>query len=77
MNLLAITTSVIGLAILMRFTGSVYCRWYLDVLDASFLLNLGVLAPATYQNRLAGGSQTAAVYTSATVALTTFVGIIL
>ena len=75
--LLAISTSVIGLAILMRFTGSVYCWWYLDVLDASFLLNLGVLAAVTYHNRLAGGSQIAAVYTSATVALTTFVGIVI
>jgi len=46
-------------------------------LMSSFLLNLGVLAAATYHNRLAGGSQIAAVYTSATVALTIFVGIVI
>jgi len=55
----------------------VYCQRYFDVLDSSFLLNLGVLAAATYHIRLAGGSQIAAVYTSATVALTTFVGIVI
>ncbi len=77
MNLLAIATSVIGLAALMRFTGMVYQQSYLDILDASFLLNLGVLAVATYHVRLAGGSQTAVAYVSTTVALVSFAGIVI
>ena len=63
-NLLAISTIVVGLIPFVRFTGLIYKSPYLDALDASFLLNLGLLAAATHHVRLAGGSQAAVVYTS-------------
>ena len=75
-NLLAISTVVVGLIPFVRFTGLIYKSPYLDALDASFLLNLGLLAAATHHMRLAGGSQAAVVYTSVSVALVTFVGIV-
>ena len=75
-NLLAISTVVVGLIPFVRFTGLIYKSPYLDALDASFLLNLGLLAAATHHVRLAGGSQAAVVYTSVSIALVTFVGIV-
>ena len=75
-NLLAISTVVVGLIPFVRFTGLIYKSPYLDALDASFLLNLGLLAAATHHVRLAGGSQAGVVYTSVSVALITFVGIV-
>ena len=67
--------------------GGVYKNWWLEVLESSFILNLGVLAAATYnmelrgcENRLgfsakwSGRNQTAA-YVSLTIAFVTTVGI--
>ncbi len=54
-----------------------YKKWYLDVLEASFIFNLVVLIGGTYQIRLSGGSQTALVYTSISIAFTTFIGMVL
>lgn len=43
-NLLFISASMLGLAIIVRFMGKI---WYLDILEASFFLNLGILASGT------------------------------
>ena len=73
-NLLAIQAVVIGLITLTRFTGLIYKKLYLDVIEASFILNLGILAAATYSVRLAETeSQAAVTYTSVSVAFATFV----
>ena len=76
-NLLAIEAVVIGLITLTRFTGLIYKKLCLDVLEASFILNLGILAAATYSVRLVGTpayeSQAAVTYTSVGIAFATFV----
>ena len=73
-NLPAIEAVVIGLITLTRFTGLIYKKLYLDVLEASFILNLGILAAATYSVRLAETeSQAAVTYTSVGIAFATFV----
>ena len=75
-NLLAIACVSLCLATLTWLTGAVYRKWYLDVLEASFTFNLGILAAATYYVRGAGGSQAAVAYTSVGIAFATFTGII-
>ena len=79
LNLLAIRAVVIGLLTLTHFTGLIYKKMYLDILEISFILNLGILAIATYYVKLAvvPVSQAAVTYTSVSVALTTFVGVLL
>ena len=79
LNLLAIGAVVIGLLTLTHFTGLMYKKMYLDILEISFILNLGILAIATYYVKLAvvQVSQAAVTYTSVSVALTTFVGVLL
>ena len=79
LNLLAIGTVVIGLLTLTHFTGFIYKKLYLDILEISFVLNLGVLAVATYYVKLAvvPVSQAAVAYTSVGIAFTTFIGVLL
>ncbi len=43
--------------------------------ESSFILNLAILAAASYQVKVEGGSQAAVVYTSISVAFLTFIGI--
>ncbi len=54
-----------------------YKRWYLNILEASFMFNLIVLIGGTYQIRLSGGNQAALAYTSVSIAFTTFIGIVI
>ncbi len=54
-----------------------YKKWYLDIIEASFIFNLIVLIGGTYQIRLSGGNQAALVYTSVSIAFTTFIGIVI
>ena len=77
-NLLAIEAVVIGLLTLFHFTGLIYKKLCLEILEASFILNLGLLAAATYSVRLAESpeSQAAVTYVSVGVAFATFVGVI-
>ena len=79
LNLLAIGAVVVGLLTLTHFTGLIYKKMYLDILEITFILNLGILAIATYYVKLAvvPVSQAAVAYTSVGVALTTFVGVLL
>ena len=74
-NLVAIEVVVIGRLTLTSFTGLIYKKLYLDVLEASFILNLGILAAATYSVRLAETPESQAVvtYISVGIAFTTFV----
>ena len=74
-NLLVIiiSTSMLGTWV----WSGVYKKWYLNVLELSFILNLAILAAATYQVKLAGGNQAAVFHTSVTFAFFTFMGIVI
>ena len=75
-NLLAI---LVGSAILQLWawiSGGVYRNWCLNALEGSFALNLIILAAATYHMKLSGGNQLAVGHTSVTIALLTFIGIL-
>ena len=75
-NILTIAICLIGLlAIFFLFT--VYKAWYLNVLEASFIINLLLLAICTNcVDIISGGNQNALTYTSVSVAFATFCGIV-
>jgi len=77
-NLLTIQAVVIGLLTLIHFTGFIYQNFYLDVLEASFILNLGILAAATYSVGLTEipESRTVVTYISVGIAFATFIGVL-
>ena len=79
LNLLVIVTAVIGLLTLTHFTGFIYKKLYLDILEISFILNLGILAVATYYVKFAlvPVSQAAVAYTSVGIAFATFIVVLL
>lgn len=102
--LLVLTVVILVLLLILTLTGGVYRSWGLNVLEASFIFNLGILFAATFYIRLVGddshlidadlsstnstsrviysiqgpaeGKQKAVFYVSVSVALATFVGII-
>ena len=76
-NLLLIAISMIGLQTWAWNAGGMYKKWYLNALESSFILNLAVLAVATLYVELAGGDKTAVFNTSASIALITFIGIVM
>ena len=79
LNLLVIGAVVTGLLTLTHFTGLIYKKTYLDILEIPYILNLGILAVATYYVKLAvvPVSQAAVTYISVGIAFTTFVGVLL
>ena len=68
-NLLVISSATLGIFVGFTLLGKVYKNWYLNALEVSFTLNLGMLAAATYHVTLSGGSQVAVAYTSVGIAL--------
>ena len=77
-NLLSILSAVLGLFSLKSVVlGGVYKNWYVGALETSFLLNLCILAAATYHVTYSGGSQAAVTYTLLSIAFITFVGILI
>ena len=79
LNLLVIGTAVTGLLTLTHFTGLIYKKLYIDILEISFILNLGILAGATYYVKLAvvPGNQAAIASTSVGIAFATFIVVLL
>ena len=75
-NLLVISSTAFGVFVWLTMAGVVYKSWCLNALEVSFILNLGVLAVATYHVTLSGGSQAPVVYSSVGTAFLTFVGIV-
>ena len=75
-NLLVLVIACAGLLTWTLNSGSMFKKWYNNVLESSFIFNLTVLAAASYQVRVEGGNQAAVVYTSVAVAFMTFLGII-
>ena len=75
-NLLVISSATIGIFVWFTLSGVVYKSWWLNALEVSFVLNLGILAVATYHVTLSGGSRAAVAYTSVGIAFLTFMGIV-
>ena len=73
LNLLVIASSMLGVTSLTRLTKGIYKGWILDLLEASYFLNLGVLAAGTYYVQQAGGNQAALAYVSVGIAFFTFI----
>ena len=78
-NLLAIITACIVAITMFKLTGGIYDKSWIDTLEMSFLVNLGVLAAATSYslNSSINGHREIATYLSITIALLTFIGIII
>ena len=57
-------------------SGGVYKKWSVNALELSFYLNLGFLASTSIYVRYAGGSQAGVIYTSTSIALVEFLGVI-
>ena len=76
-NLLTTCTAILCVQLYTSFTGGTYKVWYLNALEFFSVLNLGLLSCVTLYVRLAGGNQTACIYTSAAIALATFATIII
>ena len=74
-NLLVINITTFALSMWVWNTGGMYKKWYLNSLESSFIFNLAVLSATTLYIKLAGGNQAAVVYTSVSIACTTFIGI--
>ena len=75
-NLLAISVGAGILQLWAWVSGGVYKNWCLDALEGSFTLNLIILGVATYHIKLSGGNQLAVGYTSISITLVTFIGIL-
>ena len=76
-NLLTISTFCFVLMSIIVTTRGVYTNHLLDVLEISFILNLGIFSAATYHNKLTEGNQTVTAHLSISVAFFTFLGIVL
>ena len=75
-NILVISSATFGILVWFILSGVVYKSWWLNALEVSFILNLGILAAATYHVILSGGSQAAVAYTSVGIAFLISVGIV-
>ena len=76
-SLLSICTVITGLITLIALLkGGIYKTWYLGALEVSYLLNLVVLAAATYHVRDTRGDQAAATFTLLSIVFIQFVGIV-
>ena len=75
-NLLSILVVAGFLQLWAWISGGVYRNWCLDALEGSFSLNLTILASATYYVNRSEGDQFAVGYTSVSIALATFIGIL-
>ena len=77
-TILAVAMVILGAAFLARlFTGRIYKSWFIDILEAVFLLNLGVLSVATYHNMLTEGNQQMLANISVGISFALSVGIVL
>ena len=75
-NLLAVTSVSLGLMLFPCITDQIYSKRLLDILEGSFILNLGMLAAATHHVMQTGGNQAAVTYLSVSIAFTEFLAIV-
>ena len=76
-NLIAIIISMVVVFTFLQQTGSLYKSRATELLEISFLLNLLLLSISTSHVIIAGGNQSALVFTSVGVAFVQFIGILL
>ena len=77
-NLLVIASITAAILIFLTILGSrIYKRWSLGLLETSFILNLTILAVATYIYVRTGGNQNAVTVISVGIAFATFTGIVI
>ena len=76
-NLLVMGIATFALVTYTATTGKVYKKWYLTLLENSFLYNLGVLALGTLYTGGKGNSHTVVVHTLVGIVFLQFVGIII
>jgi len=69
------STMCICLAIWVCNSDSMYRKWCINILESSFILNLGFLSLASYHVKVEGGNQAAVAYISVAIAFLTFLGI--
>ena len=74
-HLLAVSTICIVLISIMGAAGGIYLNRWQDILEISYIFNLGVLSVLAYHIESIGGSQVAATYVSTSVAFVMFLGI--
>ena len=75
-NLLIILLGTVMLIIWAWVCGGIYRNWFLDALEGLFALNLILLSVFTHHVQIFGGNQLAVGYTSAIIALVTFIAIL-
>ena len=75
-NLLVILVGAGMLHMWAWVSGGVYRNWCVDALESSFMLNLIILAAATYHVEHSGGNQLAVWCTSVSIALLSFIAIL-
>ena len=75
-NLLAIATATI-LTLPTVLGSRIYKTWSLGLLETSFIINLAILAVATFYIRPSGVNQNAVTFTSVGIAFATFTGIVI
>ena len=75
-NLLAIAAGAGMLQLWAWISGGVYKNWCLDALEGSFMLNLIILAAATYHVKVSKGNQLAVGYISVSITLGTLIVIL-
>jgi len=77
LNLMAIVIASLFVFMLAWSLRGVYRKWPLDILESSFILNLGAVAAATLYIKFQHRNQAAVLYISTSVAFTEFAGIVL
>ena len=76
-NFLTITSVTVGLTVIAWLKTRLYEKIFNDFLEACFVINLCILAAATYHVREIEGSQDKLAFTSVGIAFVIFIGIVL
>ena len=75
-TLVSITLASSFLILCDSFSGHVYKNWPLSLLENSFFVNLIILCVSTYYAKLTNSNQAPVIYTSISIALLEFIGIV-
>jgi predicted outer membrane repeat protein len=78
-NYIAIEVSSIftAIAVIAWLSNRVYEKLYVDILEASFILNICILTSASFHVQVTNGNQAALTYLSIAIAFVEFIGIII
>ena len=75
-NILVVLLAVLLLLVKLAFNGGIYKATYLNALEYSFLLNLGLLSSCTLYNQSADVDQKVFTYISTSIAFATFTAVV-